>query len=89
MPTRCNARIVPIVTRFWLANWGTTLRQLANHIDDAAPAPTFDRAAQVESAATFHTLAADHAARDPGHALDRIAERLDRLVASTAELADH
>jgi hypothetical protein len=57
-----------------------TLAQLADHIDEAAPAPSFDHDAQASIAALFGELALENRARDPGHALSRIAGRLEALA---------
>lgn len=61
----------------------TTLAQLADHVDEAAPAPSFDHDAQTSIAALFRELAAENRARDPGHALSRIAARLETLAADS------
>lgn len=60
-----------------------TLAQLAEHIDEASAAPSFDHDAQESSAALFRELAVEHQARDPGHALSRIAARLETLAADS------
>jgi hypothetical protein len=57
-----------------------TLAQLADHIDEAAAAPSFDHDAQASIAALFGELALVNRARDPGHALSRIAGRLETLA---------
>jgi hypothetical protein len=60
-----------------------TLAQLADHVDEAAPAPSFDHDAQASIAALFHELALENRTRDPGHALSRIAVRLETLAAES------
>ena len=57
----------------------TTLALLADHIDEAAAALRFDHDAQKSIAAIFRELAIERRARDPGHALSRIAARLEPL----------
>jgi hypothetical protein len=60
-----------------------TLAQLADHIDEAAAAPTFDHDAQAAIAVLFGELALENRARDPGRALSRIADRLVTLAADS------
>jgi hypothetical protein len=60
-----------------------TLVQLADHVDEASPAPSFDHDAQVSIATLFRELALENRARDPGHALSRIAVRLETLAAES------
>ena len=60
-----------------------TLAQLADNIDEAAAAPSFDHDAQASIAALFRELAVENRARDPGHALSRIAARLETLAAGS------
>jgi hypothetical protein len=60
-----------------------TLAQLADHVDEAAPAPSFDHDAQASIAALFHELSLENQTRDPGHALSRIAARLETLAADS------
>jgi len=61
------------------------LQRLADHVEEAAPAATFDREAQVEALASFDELASYNQARDPRGALRRIARRLDALIALGVE----
>jgi Abortive infection C-terminus len=60
-----------------------TLTQLADHVDEAAAAPSFDHDAQASVAALFGELALENRARDPAHALSRIAARLETLAAGS------
>lgn len=60
-----------------------TLVALADHIDEAAAAPAFGHDAQITVAALFHELATEHERRDPKHALDRIAARLEALAVTS------
>lgn len=60
-----------------------TLTQLADHVDEAAAAPSFDHEAQTSIAALFRELAIENQARDPNQALSRIARRLETLAAES------
>lgn len=60
-----------------------TLAQLADHIDEAAAAPSFDHDAQASIADLFRELSLEHRRRDPDHALARIATRLEALAADS------
>lgn len=60
-----------------------TLVQLADHVDEAAAAPSFGHDAQASIAALFRELALENRARDPGHSLSRIAVRLETLAAES------
>ena len=60
-----------------------TLAQLADHIDEAAAAPSFDHDAQSAISVLFRELSVEHRTRDPGHALTRIATRLETLAAES------
>lgn len=76
-------RAVEIVMRMRAGVRRSTLDQLADHIDEAAPAPSFDHDAQSSIGALIHDLAREHRARDPGGALTRISRRLMRLAADS------
>ena len=79
-----NIRIsVEIAMRLRPRQRQTTLAQLAEHIEDAAPSPTFDHVAQAEAASLLHALADEHRTRDPERSLERIAKRLDDLAAES------
>ena len=60
-----------------------TLAQLADHIDEAAAAPSFDHDALGSNADLFRELSREHRTRDPDHALTRIATRLEALAADS------
>lgn len=60
-----------------------TLAQLADHVEEAGAAPSFGHDAQASIAALFRELSLEHRTRDPGHALARIAIRLEALAAGS------
>lgn len=80
MTTRDVADSVGIAMRLRPHDRREILATLADHLDEAAPAPTFDLSSQNEVAALFHELAAENRPRDPDGALSRIARRLDAVV---------
>jgi hypothetical protein len=76
-------KAIEIAMRMRASVRGATLAQLADHIDEAAAAPSFDHDAQASIAALFEELALENRARDPGHALSRVATRLEKLAAES------
>ena len=76
-------KAVEIAMRMQARARRATLAQLADHIDEAAAAPSFDHDAQASIADLFRELSLEHRTRDPGHALTRIATRLEALAADS------
>lgn len=76
-------KAIEIAMRMRTKERQATLGQLADHVDEAAAAPSFGHDAQAAIAVLFRELSVEHRTRDPGHALTRIATRLDELAAES------